>query len=217
MLPPADRLKLQGIFTLTMPLPGTGAGRNWLLARGYSDVYAALQAIYPEIPASVARRMQHKNQSHGADSRMIAIAVKQQQEAAQGKAAARRARAVTQLQNMSGDLDPAAKSALMGLLLEEIEADDDQQTAAAVSAVRLAVLWLLASDVGQLAWGMGEEKPFYSYAVSQQYIRAAASTCEVAELLLGPGAIEPEHLRWAAVGNAANYLCACKSADASIQ
>lgn len=85
-----------------------------------------------------------------------------------------------------------------------LSAEDDKHDACLIK-----VLWMMAAGADKYAesimhiyaaWLLGTEPNtsgafWYQYAVSQLYIRSVASSSNMAQLMLGPGAIEEQWLR----------------------
>jgi hypothetical protein len=206
MLSEAELLTLKGRYTLTLPLPNHAAARNRLLARGRAQDFQTLQQHYPAVPAKIQQKLSEGQQGSGWDTehytqaRMVLTHLQQTGKGAEQHKFEDLLLQLKQLGPVGPGLSVADKTALQTQLLDLCEsaaaACNQGQPNIGVAQL-LSMLWVQATFIGDLSSAASDPKrhQWYLYAEAQVYIQDAASTPQAAQLLLGPDAIEAEHLR----------------------
>jgi hypothetical protein len=200
MLSDPELLSLKDCYTMTLPLSNQADARSRLLARGRTEDVRLLQRQYPAVPAAVAEKLAADDQSVGITSLMVNVtkAAFISFKNADGRYATLLKtfnQWASSLPNKTAADRPAVQAQLAEIFVQTARSCGDDDPVEEWRALR--PLWIMASGIGELALGAMSPiaHPWWDYAEAQLHIRDAASSDSAAQLLLGPHAIEPEHLR----------------------
>jgi hypothetical protein len=201
MLSDSELQSLKGHYMMTLPLSNQADARCRLLARGRQEDVRLLQRQYPAVPAAVAAKLAADDQGVGITSLMVdmtksaLISFKNVDVDGRYSALLRTFNQwASSLPSKTAADRPAVQTQLAEMFLQTAASCGYDDSVEEVYALR--PLWIMAAGIGELALGAMSpmDHPWWDYAEAQLHIRDAASSDKAAQLLLGPHAIEPEHL-----------------------